>query len=180
MPKAIWRRTIAPALVAGAAAVTLAAAASAKTTTVPVSGAQTVVDEDAGTYKMSGSLIGDWQFTSFTEIATPPIYRAKGTELFSGCLDVRRDGSCHGDPSGTLRFKFKYWAQFDEHDALVWGSCLHPITGGTGAFAGATGVLSMVDTPTPQGVTTAYIGHVTLRGAEKSRAHASYAAARAC
>jgi hypothetical protein len=177
MPRSLWRRM---ALVAGAAALTLAGPASAKSTTVPVSGAQTVVDEDAGTYKMSGSLIGDWQFTSFTEIATSPIYRAKGTELFSGCLDVRRDGACKGDPSGTLRFKFRYWAQFGEGDALVWGSCLHPITGGTGAFAGATGVLSMVDTPTPQGVTTAYIGHVSLRGSIKSRARASYAAAAAC
>jgi hypothetical protein len=180
MPKALWRRTVAPALVAGAAALALAGAAGAKTTTVPVSGAQTVVDEDAGTFKMSGSLIGDWQITSFTELATSPIYRAKGTESFSGCLDVRRDGSCKGDPSGTLRFKFRYWAQLGEQDALVWGSCVHPITGGTGAFAGATGVLAMVDTPTPQGVTTAYIGHVTLRGAVKSRAHASYKAAPAC
>jgi len=180
MPKARWRRMVAPTLVAGAAALMLAANASAKTTTVPVSGTQTVVDEDAGTYKMSGSLIGDWQFTSFTEIATSPIYRAKGTELFSGCLDVRRDGTCTGDPSGTLRFRFKYWAQFDDEGALVWGSCLHPITGGTGAFAGATGVLSMVDTPTPQGVSTAYIGHVTLRGSAKARAHASYAPAPVC
>jgi hypothetical protein len=178
MPKAL--RMVRPTLVAGAAALLLAATANAKTTTVPVSGAQTVVDEDAGTFKMSGSLIGDWQITSFTEIATAPIYRAKGTELFSGCLDVRRDGSCKGDPSGTLRFTFKYWAQFDEQGGLVWGSCLHPITGGTGSFAGATGVLAMVDTPTPQGVSTAYIGHVTLRGSAKSRAHANAAAARVC
>jgi hypothetical protein len=180
MPKAVWRRTVAPALVAAVAALTLASAASAKTTTVPVSGAQTVLDEDAGTFKMTGSLIGDWQITSFKEIATSPIYRAKGTEAFSGCLDLRGDGSCAGDPSGKLRFTFRYWAQFGENDALIWGSCVHPITGGTGAFAGATGVLAMVDTPTPQGVTTAYIGHVTLRGAVKSRARASYAAAPAC
>jgi hypothetical protein len=180
MPKARWRRIVAPTLLAGAAAVMLATSASAhtKSTTVPVSGSQIAVDEANGTFKMTGSLIGDWQTTSFTEIATSPIYRAKGTELFSGCLDLRRDGSCHGDPSGTLAFKFKYWAQFDDQGNLVWGSCVHPITGGTGAFAGATGVLAMVDTPTPQGVTTAYIGHVTLRGSAKARpAHASYAAA---
>ena len=101
-----------------------------------------------------------------------PVYRAKGTELFSGCLDVRRDGSCKGDPAGTLRFRFKYWAQFDAQGGLVWGTCYHPITGGTGAFAGATGVIAMVDTPTPEGVSTSYIGNVTLRGS-KGRAHAA-------
>lgn len=183
MAKASWRRLTAPTLLAGVAALMLAASASAATP-YQVSGTQTVVDEAAGTYKMHGSLIGDWSFTSYTEIATAPIYRAKGTELFSGCLDVRRDGSCNGDPSGTLAFKFKYWAQFDPQGALVWGTCSHPITGGTGAFAGATGVLAMVDTPTPQGVSTSYIGNVTLRGSAKShtqaRASARYAAAHAC
>jgi hypothetical protein len=183
MPKARWRQLTAPTVLAVAAALTLAAPAGAATA-YQVSGTQTVVDETAGTYKMHGSLVGDWSFTSYTEIATSPIYRAKGTELFSGCLDVRRDGSCKGDPSGTLQFKFKYWAQFDAQGGLVWGTCTHPITGGTGAFAGATGVLAMVDTPTPQGVSTSYIGNVTLRGSNKSRAHARtsarYAAPSVC
>ena len=171
MPKARWRGLTVPSLLVVAAALMLAAPASAATA-YQVSGTQTVVDEAAGTYQMHGSLVGDWRFTAYTEIATSPIYRAKGTELFSGCLDVRRDGSCKGDPSGTLQFRFKYWAQFDAQGALVWGTCTHPITGGTGAFAGATGVLAMVDTPTPEGVSTSYIGNVTLRGAAKSRAHA--------
>jgi hypothetical protein len=177
------RRLAAPILLAAVAALVLAASANATTATYQVSGKQTVVDEAAGTYKMQGGLIGDWAITSFTEIAKVPIFRAKGTELFVGCLDVRRDGSCKGDPAGKLRFSFRYWAQFDAQGGLVWGSCVHPITGGTGAFAGATGVLAMVDTPTAQGVSTSYIGNVTLNGSKgrtHARARAAAAGASAC
>jgi hypothetical protein len=150
-----WRRWVAPTLIAAVAALALAASAGAATT-YQVSGKQTVVDEASGKYLMHGGLLGDWTITGFTEIAKAPLYRAKGTELFSGCIDVRRDGSCKGDPAGKLRFTFKYWAQFDDQGGLVWGSCVHPITGGAGAFAGATGVLAMVDSPTAQGVSTSY------------------------
>jgi hypothetical protein len=114
--------------------------------------------------------VGGWATTSFTEIATFPIYQGKGTELFTGCVDRGRDGSCAHDPSGTLDFSFTYSAQFAADGALVWGTCSHPITGGTGAFAGATGVLAMVDTPTPNGVVTRYLGHVTLNAARPARA----------
>jgi hypothetical protein len=166
------------AFVAALAVLALAAPAGATTTTYPVSGDQTVVDEQAGTYKMSGGLIGDWAITSFKELATTPLYRARGTEHFSGCLDRGRDGSCANDPSGTLDFTFRYWAQFGPGDALVWGACWHPITGGTGAFKGASGVLMMADTPSGNGgFTTAYIGSVTLKkGARSSRSHARAAA----
>lgn len=164
-------------LIAALAALALAAPAGAKTTTYPVSGKQTVVDEQAGTYKMSGGLIGDWAITSFTELAKTPLYRAKGTEHFSGCLDRGRDGSCAGDPSGTLDFTFRYWARFDG-DALVWGACWHPVTGGTGAFKGAQGVLTMTDTPVDSEVRTDYIGSITLRkgSSRTSRSHARAAA----
>jgi hypothetical protein len=160
------------------AALALAAPAGAKTTTYPVSGDQTVVDAQAGTYKMTGGLIGDWAITSYEELATTPLYRAKGTEHFSGCLDRGHDGSCANDPAGTLDFRFRYWAQFAPGNALVWGACWHPITGGTGAFKGASGVLMMADTPTGDGgFTTAYIGSVTLtKGARSSRSHARAAA----
>ena len=171
-------------IVAAAAALALAAPAGAKTTTYPVSGKQTVVDEQAGTFKMSGGLVGDWAITSFTEIAKTPLYKAKGTEHFSGCLDRGRDGSCANDPSGTLDFGFRYWAQFDG-DALVWGACWHPVTGGTGAFKGASGVLMMADTPTGGGgFTTAYIGSITLKKGSsrtsRSRAHAAAVGASTC
>jgi hypothetical protein len=93
-----------PYVVLVAAMAGFAAPAGAKTATYPVSGKQIVVDEDAGTYKMTGGLVGDWSVTSFTELATAPLY----------------------------------WAQFNG-DALVWGACWHPVTGGTGAFKGASG-----------------------------------------
>jgi hypothetical protein len=165
-------------LIAALAALALAAPAGAKTTTYPVSGKQTVVDEQAGTYKMSGGLVGDWAITSFTEIAKTPLYKAKGTEHFSGCLDRGRDGSCANDPSGTLDFTFRYWAQF-HGDALIWGACWHPVTGGTGAFKGAQGVLTMTDTPVGGGnVRTDYIGSITLRKGS-SRTSGSHARAAA-
>ena len=173
------------ALVAALAALAVAAPAGAKTTTYPVSGKQTVVDEQAGTYKMSGDLVGDWAITSFNQLATTPLYRAKGTEHFSGCLDRNRDGSCANDPTGTLDFTFRYWAQFGPGDALVWGACWHPVTGGTGAFKGASGVLTMADTPTGGGsVTTAYIGSITLKKGSsrtsRSRARAAAVGATTC
>jgi hypothetical protein len=65
----------------------------------------------------------------------------------------------------------------------VSGTCTHPVTGGTGAFAGARGVIAMVDTPTARGVSMSYVGNVSLRGASKARAHARvgrYFAARVC
>ena len=162
-------------LVALGAVLALAAPAGAATT-YRVSGSQVVVDESAGTYKMTGGLKGDWATLSFEEIAKQPLYRGRGTERFTGCLDRRGDGSCAGDPSGTLSFSFLYWARFAAGDALVWGSCWHPVTRGTGAFAGASGVLVMVDTPTSAGVKTAYIGNVTLTGAGGTRARRSAAA----
>ena len=149
-------------------ALALAAPASAGNA-IAVSGTQTTIDENAGTYKVDGGLIGDWRTTSVKTLASSPLYRAGGTERFTGCLDRGRDGSCAGDPSGSLSFSFRYWGKFGPNDALIWGSCWHPIRGGTGSFAGATGVLTFIDTPTATGVTTAYIGNVTLAGRAAAR-----------
>jgi hypothetical protein len=142
----------------------LAAPAGAKT--YAVKGTQKVVDEDAGLYKLRGSLVGKWSITNFEELGTEPYFHARGTELFKGCLDRRRDRSCKGDPKGTLSFTFEYWAHFASPDpaSLVWGACWHPIVQGTRDFEGAQGVLVMADTPTKDGVVTKYIGNVTLPG----------------
>jgi hypothetical protein len=129
-----------------------------------VSGKQTVVNESAGTYKLNGGLLGNWSITSFKELASKPVFKGKGTESFDGCIDVKLDGSCKGDPSGTMKFKFRYWAKFGSNDAIQLGTCAHPVTGGSGDFAGASGFLMMVDTPTgkPPFVTTRYEGVITL------------------
>jgi hypothetical protein len=59
---------------------------------------------------------------------------------------------------------------------------MHPVTGGTGAFAGARGVIVMADTPTANGVSTSYIGNLTLAGggarSRGGRAHAAAASVR--
>src|SRR3954470_5209176 len=146
---------------------------------IQLSGTQTVVDENAGTFKMHGSLVGDWAITAFDVLDTSPTLHAKGTERFSGCLDRGHDGACKGDPSGTLRFTIDYTALFDPPGSqnLVWGACLHPVTGGSGAFTGARGVIVMADTPTADGVSTSYIGNLTLAGKGRSRARRARASA---
>jgi hypothetical protein len=135
-----------------------------------VAGKQTVVNEAASTYKMSGGLLGEWKITSFTETAAKPVFKGKGTESFKGCIDRKLDGSCAGDPSGTLKFKFRYWGKFGKGDKLELGTCAHPVTGGTGDFAGATGFLMMVDTPTKKApfVETQYEGVITLAASATS------------
>ncbi|HVO54809.1 MAG TPA: hypothetical protein VMT37_10385 [Solirubrobacterales bacterium] len=161
-------------------ATALALAGSASAATYPVSGKQIVVDEAAGTYKMNGGLVGKWEVTSFKELGSGSIFRAKGTERFKGCLDLRRDRSCAGDPSGTLSFTYLYWGEFEADDTLVWGSCWHPVVGGTGDFKHARGVLTMVDTPTAKGVSTSYTGNITLGSPSAARAAASASATAHC
>ena len=154
-------------------AVACAGAADAKT--YRVAGKQIVVDEDQGTSKMRGGLIGGWAITAFEPLETAPVFHARGTETFEGCLDRRRDRSCAGDPKGTLEFTFDYWAAYASEDpaSLIWGTCVHPIVNGTGGFAGAQGVIAMVDMPTPSGVQTRYEGTITLPGPHAARRLAS-------
>src|SRR5205814_325976 len=133
----------------------------------------------------NGSLVGDWTITAFNTTATSPLLEANGTEVFNGCLDVRRNGCDRRDPTGTLNFTFTYQALFASPDpaSLIWGSCRHPIASGTGGFAGAKGVIAMVDTPTARGIIrTDYIGNLTLPGQSRShhRGRARAAAAGAC
>jgi hypothetical protein len=135
-----------------------------------VSGKQTVVDEEAGTYKMKGGLLGDWTITSFKELPSTSVLMAKGTESFKGCIDRKLDGSCAGDPSGTLKFEFRYWGKFGKGDKLELGTCAHPVTTGTGDFTGASGFLMMVDLPTKKAPfqITEYEGVITLGGSTMS------------
>jgi hypothetical protein len=157
-----------------AIAVSLLAATAAATTVsgeqFAVSGKQVVVNEKAGTAKMSGGLLGNWKITSFTQTAEKPVFKGKGTESFDGCIDRKLDGSCAGDPSGTMKFKFRYWGKFGKEDAVQLGTCAHPVTGGSGDFTGASGFLMMVDTPTKKApfVETNYEGVITLAGSASS------------
>ena len=79
--------------VAALAAAALSATAGAGT--IPVSGTQTVIDEQTGQYEMHGSLVGKWNVTAFKELyKNPSAYAARGTEKFNGCIDVDANGTC--------------------------------------------------------------------------------------
>ena len=148
-------------------------AANAHAKSISVSGTQTIVDEEAGTFRMHGDLVGGWRITSFKELATSPLYQAKGTERFRGCLDRGHDGGCAGDPRGTLRFTFRYWALFGTDESLRAGACSHPIVAGTGAFRNARGAIQMLDAPTDTGVETIYVGRIRMGGGGASAARMS-------
>lgn len=168
------------ALLGAAVALVTAPAAGARY----VSGHQVNVNEQTGTAKMTGDLVGTWKITKFTVKRHTPYMFATGTERFTGCLDRGHDHSCAGDPTGTLRFTFRYWAQM-KRDAVQLGACSHRIVGSGGGLAGATGFLMMVDTPkrTGRGVTTQYEGNVQLPVAGASGASvaaASVATPHAC
>jgi hypothetical protein len=141
------------------------AAQSGERRTVRVAGRQIPVDIANGLYKMRGSLVGDWDYIP-TEVLhnTPTLYVESGVEVFNGCIDRRpRDGKCtRHDYRGELHLAFLYWASFDLSGNLIKGQCVHPVTGGQGAFAGARGLLTMVDRPVGDQVNTTYRGRIRL------------------
>jgi hypothetical protein len=166
--------------IAGLVALSATAAllAASPASAIPVSGKQTIVSEKKGTSKMAGGLIGQWAITSFKVLKTKPVIRARGTESFDGCLDVDLDGSCSGNPSGTLAFSFRYWGKTAGDGSVQLGTCAHPVVSGTGSFAGATGFLQMVDTPTkkPPFTKTTYEGEINLAPGVLSSTRARYSA----
>ena len=142
---------------------------------VHVSGRQIPIDVNNGVYTMRGDLRGKWTVvTDKTLHHSPTLIIESGTERFQGCLDRGHDHSCQsGEPSGDLRFAFLYWASFDKQGNLIRGQCVHPVYGGTGAFAGARGVVRMFDHPVGGGVRTTYLGTLVLRGTGGAAAAAS-------
>jgi hypothetical protein len=64
---------------------------------------------------------------------------------------------------------------------LLHGNCVHPITGGSGSFRKAVGVIFMDDTPTGNTVVTTYRGTIEYRASTSGQAAAerSQASARA-
>src|SRR3954466_2830131 len=86
------RRSSCRALVLGTSGVLLFAAPAAAGSH-RVSGSQIAVDEANGVFKMTGSLVGDWNVTKFDQSAATPLVRATGTELFKGCLDLHGDAA---------------------------------------------------------------------------------------
>jgi hypothetical protein len=112
----------------------------------------------------TAGLIGCWWITG-TElgVVTPSgVVTGTGTELFAGCLDQAGDGACDPtDPAGTLSFFFRFSLKYDPtFTTFEHGRCYHPVTGGTGGFAGATGSLQFHDDPVTG--CSYYSGHLKL------------------
>jgi hypothetical protein len=155
-------------LLACAAAAAVTAPAGART--YFVSGQQIPVNETTST--MRGGLLGTWTLNDDTHLDTTllqlaPLYHLIGTERFDGCVNRHRDWSCRHDPKGSLTFYNDLWLRYsgtNPEAVPVWGACAHPITAGTGAFAGAQGVIMMIDTYRPGGVyvDTRYDGNIIL------------------
>ena len=142
------------ALVAVTAATLIVPAPADAAGAAQVAGNQTPVascDGDSsplGIYAMDGSLIGCWFADSFDVVRehVSGTVQVKGTEHFEGCLDLGGDGSCSGDPEGTLSFSFQFSGKFDLVTfAEIRGRCQHPIVSGTGGFATASGVITFKD-----------------------------------
>ena len=136
----------------------------------------------AAVYTVSGSQVavlrhdGDddrWAQRHLDDVA----YRlsVRRSDRSSGCLGnrvLRRLPRCSPQRVRSVRtraesllFKFIAWQKYDPQNsyAFVTGACIHPVTGSSGGFAGARGVIAMKDTPHPDGsVTTSYQGLLTI------------------
>jgi len=160
------RLLVCAALIAGFAALSATPASAAS---VQVSGVQTPVSSGScfnlgalSSFTMQGSLIGCWYLDTFNVQSQPSgTFQATGTEHFVGCLDLTGDQACTGgDPQGTLYFSFQFTGKADPVTfAEIHGRCAHPITAGTGGFAGAFGVITFKDDVTNG--TSLYRGPVT-------------------
>ena len=78
-----------------------------------------------------------------------------------------------GEPSGALGFDYVLWMQYDPDSGwLIEGNCLHPVTGGSGDFAGARGVLTMLAGPVGRGeqINSTYKGEIVLNAIPNERA----------
>jgi len=132
--------------------------------TIHVSGDQIATDSPTKWY-MEGDLVGEWLVYPRTPALhnTKTLYSEAGVEVFKGCIDRNRNGRCgKRDYRGEMYAVFISWTSFDLDGNFVRGQCVHPITGGTGAFVGARGVITMVDTPVGDAITTKYRGDVEL------------------
>jgi hypothetical protein len=114
---------------------------------------------------MEGSLVGCWQVDTFDlrgDGHPSGTVQARGQEHFVGCVDLNGDHVCGaGDPQGTLMFTYIFTGKEDTVTfAEIHGRCQHPVVAGTGAFAGASGVISFHDDVATG--TSPYRGHVTL------------------
>jgi hypothetical protein len=155
------------AFAATLAIVAVQAAAGAGAVTVRgdqlIAGASSCPEADSGTYRMAGDLVGCWYTDTFNAGAVNPGggFKATGTEHFTGCLDTNGNATCDpGEPYGTFHTTFTFTSKLAPNGDEIHGRCHHPIVGGDGDFANATGVISFKDIPSEGRFP--YHGNITL------------------
>jgi hypothetical protein len=150
----------------GASAIGCTSAGKANVTRTPASarrGIQSVRGHFPAGETIQGSLTGTWivtglDFETFRYDQATGVMRFQVTEEFTGTVN-----GVGGAPGDKLYFKGYVIQRFKPgtplgtgvpggstgttDDASTWrgGSCLHPVTGGDGAFAGASGLVYMLD-----------------------------------
>lgn len=122
-------------------------------------GIQNAAGSCGGTgYERTGSLQGCWWIDTFQTTSDPDKshFRATGTEHFTGCL---------GSICGTFYTTYSFTAKTDgpwPTGAEIHGRCHHPIVGGTGGFADASGEISFHDVVDVSPPYYPYVGSVHL------------------
>lgn len=178
-----WKRTTIGALVGGLAGLAAVLSAAGSGTT-QVAGAG-VFDAEGEcteipswfTMRITGDLVGCWYTHGWDVVQDTPsgVYAERGSERFIGCL-------ADGTTCGTFDTEYKFTAKYAD-GAEVHGRCQHPITFGTGDFAGITGRIDFKDDVTT-GIVY-YRGHITLPNAapewdERTSAESSELGATGC
>lgn len=159
-----WKRiltgTAAASLAALAAIVTAYAAGNTQISGqgVAYSGADCDEIPSQFTMKISGDLVGCWYTHGWEVVQNTPsgVYAERGTERFIGCL-------ADGVTCGTFDTSYKFTAKYAPDGSEIHGRCEHPITFGTGDFAGITGRLDFKD-DVASGIVY-YRGHIKLPNA---------------
>jgi len=107
---------------------------------------------------LTGSLDGCW-YTYVSDFRLHPsgTYQETGTETFVGCLN--------GSACGTFNTMYTFTAKFTPEFAEIHGRCQHAITGGTGAFTNASGVILFKDDVV--NLLFNYRGHINLVSAAR-------------
>ena len=114
-----------------------------------IAGGSSCPNADEGTYRMAGDLIGCWYTDTISvDLANPAgVVKVSGTEHFVGCLDSNHNGSCSSNENGVFQTTFTFTGKYAPTGEEIHGRCHHPILGGSGVFAGASGELSFTDIP---------------------------------
>lgn len=140
-------------LLATATALALLCVQAATAGTTQVSGKQ-IWTSDPAVSEMTGSLEGAWtDTTQVPDIRFHPsgVVQVRGTEEFDGCM---------GLVCGELFFEYHAEIRLNSAFELVRGRCWHRVTGGSGGFEGASGVLTFKDDPANG--CSEYKGHIKL------------------